>query len=139
MTPRRLLVLVSAAQLVAGVAGLVVAVRRRRPYDLPFVRGQAGHVGRDSLWMGTAYSAPLPMLLGHAWATANLHRGPDDGARRMLGMLGVLMVPGYLLERSGREHLVPGATDPVETSVILAGTTLAAAMAVLGHRAASAG
>jgi hypothetical protein len=79
------------------------------------------------------------MLLGQAWATANLRRGPDDGARRMLGMLGALMVPGYLLERSGRRHLSPGGLDPVETPVVLAGTALAAAMAVLGHREAAGG
>jgi hypothetical protein len=79
------------------------------------------------------------MLLSQAWATANLLRGPDDGARRMLGMLGALMVPGYLLERSGRRHLLPRGADPVETPVFVAGTALAAAMAVLGHRAASAG
>jgi|1185.fasta_scaffold200075_2 hypothetical protein len=139
MTPRRLLVLLSTAQLAAGVAGLVVAVRRRRPYDLPFLSGPAQHVARDSLWMGTAYSAPLPMLLGQAFATANLWRGPDDGARRMLGMLGVVMVPGYLLERSGRRHLSVGGLDPVETPVVVAGTALAAAMGVLGHREASGG
>jgi hypothetical protein len=137
MTPRRLLALLSTAQLAAGLAGLVVAVRRRRPYDLPFLSGSTQHVARDSLWMGTAYSAPAPMLLGQAFATANLWRGPDDGARRMLGMLGVLMVPGYLLERSGREHL--SRADPVETPVVLAGTALAAAMAVLGHREAASG
>jgi hypothetical protein len=138
MTPRRLLVLLSTAQLAAGMAGLVVAVRRRRPYDLPFLAGSPAHVGRDSLWMGTAYSAPAPMLLAQAWATANLRRGPDDGARRMLGMLGALMVPGYLLERSGRRHLSAGGLDAVETPVVLAGAGLAAAMAALGHRAASA-
>src|SRR4051812_39576449 len=139
MTPRRLLVALSTAQLAAGIAGSIVAGRRRRPYDLPFLHGPSGHVGRDSLWMGTAYSAPVPMLLAQAWATANLHRGPDDGARRMLGMLGALMVPGYLLERSGRQHLSPRGVDPVETPVVVAGTALAAAMAVFGHRASSAG
>jgi hypothetical protein len=138
MTSRRLLVALSTAQLTVGITGLVVALRRRRPYDLPFAHGSAGRVGRDSLWMGTAYSAPLPMLLLQAWATANLRRGPDDGARRMLGMLGALMVPGHLLERSGRRHLAPGGADPVETPVVLAGAALAAAMAVLGHRASSA-
>jgi hypothetical protein len=139
MTPRRLLVTLSTAQLAAGLAGLAVAVRRRRPYDLPFATGSAGSVARDSLWMGTAYSAPLPMLLVQAWAAANLGRGPDDGARRMLGMLGALMVPGYLMERSGRRRLSLSGADPVETPVVVAGTGLAAAMAVLGHRAASAG
>ena len=52
-------------------------------------------------------------------------------------MLGALMVPGYLLERSGRQHLT--VADPVETPVVVAGVALAAAMAVLGHRDASGG
>jgi hypothetical protein len=139
MSSRGLLVTASTAQLAAGLAGLVVAVRRRRPYDLPFAAGQPEHVVRDSLWMGTAYSAPLPMLVGQAWAAAALHRRPDDGARRLLGMLGALMVPGYLLERSVRGHLTRSGADAVETPVVVAGLALAAAMAVLGHRAASSG
>jgi hypothetical protein len=145
MTPRALLVTLSAAQLAAEVAGLVVAVRRRRAYDMwtparldvPLWHGAPEHVARDALWMGTAYSAPTPMLLAQAWAIATLARRPDDGARRVLGLLGVLMVPGHLVERSGRAHL--RHPDPVETPVVAAGTALAAAMAVLGHRAASAG
>jgi hypothetical protein len=47
------------------------------------------------------------------------------------------MVPGYLMERYGRAHLTPGGFDPVETPVVVASTALAAAMAVLGHRAVS--
>jgi hypothetical protein len=139
MTPRGLLVALSTAQLAAGLTGLAVAVRRRRPYDLPFAAGSPQHVVRDSLWMGTAYSAPLPMLAGQAWAAATLSRRPDDGARRVLGMLGALMVPGYLLERSGRRHLSVAGADPVETPVVVGGVALAAAMAVLGHRDASGG
>ena len=139
MSPRALLVTASTAQLAAGLAGLVVAVRRRRPYDLPFASGRPEHVVRDSLWMGTAYSAPLPMLAGQAWAAATLRRRADDGARRVLGMLGALMVPGYLLERSGRRHLTVAGADPVETPVVVAGVGLAAVMAVLGHRSTAAG
>ena len=75
------------------------------------------------------------MLAAQAWATRRLRRGPDDGARRLLGMLGVVMVPGYLMERYGRAHLRPGGLDPVETPLVLAGLGLAAAMGVLGHRA----
>jgi hypothetical protein len=44
------------------------------------------------------------------------------------------MVPGYLMERYGREHLRPGGWDPVETPVVVAGLGLAGAMGVLGHR-----
>jgi hypothetical protein len=139
MTPRHLLVTVSTAQLAAGLAGLAVALRRRRPYDLPFAAGSPEHVVRDSLWMGTAYSAPVPMLATQAWAAAALLRRPDDAARRLLGLLGALMVPGHLLERSGRLRLSPAGADPVETPVVAAGVALAAVMAVLGHRAAAAG
>jgi hypothetical protein len=134
MATRSALVAVSAAQLAAGLAGQLVALRRRRNYDVGFMKGSPAHVGRDSLWAGTAYSAPITMLATQAWATARLRRGPDDGARRLLGMLGVLMVPGYLMERHGRAHLRPGGLDPLETPVLLAGLGLAAAMGVLGHR-----
>jgi hypothetical protein len=99
------------------------------------MRGSPEHLGRDSFWAGTAYSAPVSMLGPQLWATLRLRRGPDDGARRLLGMLGVLMVPGYLVERYGRAHLRPGGLDPIETPVVLAGLGLAAAMGVLGHRA----
>jgi hypothetical protein len=137
MTPRRLLVRISAVQLALGVTGLAVAVRRRRNYDLGFLRGRPEKIARDAVLMGTAYSAPVPMLAAQLWATRSLAAGPHDGARRMLGMLGALMVPGYLMERYGRAHLVPGGFDPVETPVVVASTALAAAMAVLGHRDAS--
>jgi hypothetical protein len=137
MSPRRLLVAVSAAQLAVGVAGAVVAVTRRRNYDLGFLRGRPEHIARDAVLMGTAYSAPVPMLVAQLWATRQLHRGPDDGARRMLGMLGALMVPGYLMERYGRAHLRRGGWDSVETPVVVVGVGLAAAMAVLGHQDAS--
>ena len=137
MTPRRLHVSLSVAQLAAGLAGLAIAVRRRRPYDLPFATGSPAHVGRDALWVGTAYSAPLPMLVVQALAAAVLGRGPDDGARRLLGALGAAMVPAYLLERSGRRRLTPSGADPMETPVVVAGAALGTAMAVLGHRGSS--
>jgi hypothetical protein len=137
MTRRRLLVRVSAAQLAAGLAGVAVGIARRRNYDLGFLRGRPEHVARDAVLLGTAYSAPLPMLAAQLWAIRRLGRGPDDGARRILGMLGALMVPGYLLERHGRVHLRPNGWDPVETPIVLVGVGLAAAMAVLGHRAES--
>jgi|1185.fasta_scaffold181982_2 hypothetical protein len=134
MTTRSTLVAASAVQLAAGVAGQLVALRRRRNYDVGFMRGSPDQVGRDSLWAGTAYSAPSYMLAAQAWATARLRRRPADGARRLLGMLGVLMVPGYLMERHSRAHLRPGGLDPVETPVVVVGLLGAAAMGVLGHR-----
>ena len=133
MTDRTPLVAVSAAQLAAGVVGLAVAVRRRRHFDIPFLRGDPDHVARDALWGGTAYSAPMFMLATQAWATARLARCPDDKARRVLTWLGIVMVPGYLLERSARQRLRPGGFDPVETPLAAVGLTGAAAMAALGR------
>ena len=134
MTARSALVAVSRAQLVAQLAGLAVALRRGRYYDVGFMRGSPERIRQDAVWSGTAYSAPVYMIAAQAWATARLRRAPSDGARRLLGMLGVVMVPGYLLERSGRAHLRRGGLDPVETPAALAGLGLAAAMGVLGHR-----
>ena len=141
MTPRRLLVGLSAAQLAAAVTGLGVALRRGRSWDIrqpwlnwPVLHGAPEHIGRDWLWSGTAYSAPAWVLAGELCAIRNLAAGPDDRARRMLGMLGVLMAPGYLAERYVRAHLRPGSWDPVETPVVAALIGLSAAMGVLGHR-----
>jgi hypothetical protein len=132
-----MLVGLSAVQLAIGLAGAMVAVARGRTYDLGFLRGRPEHIRRDAVLLGTAYSAPVPMLVAQFLATRALAQGPDDGARRMLGLLGALMVPGYLMERYGRAHLRPSGFDPVETPVVLGGVGLAAAMAVLGHRAGS--
>jgi hypothetical protein len=137
MEPRARLVAISTAQLAAGLAGLSVAVRRRRNYDLGFMSGHIEHVGRDSLLMGTAYSAPAYMLVVQLWAVRRLATGPDDGARRMLRLDGAVMTAGYLAEKYVRAHLRPSGFDPVETPVVVAGVGLAAAMAVLGHGGAS--
>jgi hypothetical protein len=144
MTPRRLLVAISTGQLIAGATGWAVAVRRRRNWDLRrpwapwgFLHGAQEHVGRDSLWSGTAYSAPAFMLAVQLWAIRRLAAGPDDGARRLLGVSGAVMTPGYLGEKDVRAHLRPGGWDPVETPLVVASISLAAGMAVLGSRAAS--
>jgi len=137
MTPRRVLVTVATAQLATQLAGLAVALRRRRYYDVGFMRGSPETMARDAIFSGTAYSAPVTMLLTQAWAVRRLARSPDDLARRVLGMLGVLNVPGDLFERFDRQHLRPGGWDRVETPVIAASIGLAAAMGVLGHQARS--
>lgn len=77
MKDSRLLAAVSAAQLAFGLSGMAVAVRRRRAFDLPFWQGQEATVGRDSLLMGTALSAPVTMLGAQACATR-----PWPGGRR---------------------------------------------------------
>ena len=45
----RLLAGVSAAQLATGVVGMVVALRRRHPYDVFWMHGTADAIGRDAL------------------------------------------------------------------------------------------
>lgn len=136
MTGRAPLVAASAAQLAAGLVGLAVALRRRRNYDVRVpgvtLRGSPEHVARDSLLMGTAYSAPAPMLVAQLGSTIRLATRDDRRAVRDLTLLGALMLPGYLSERYDRAQL--RHWDPVETPVVLAGADLAAAMVVLGIR-----
>jgi pimeloyl-ACP methyl ester carboxylesterase len=130
---RRLLAAVSVVQLAAGVAGTVVAVRRRHPYDLLWMRGRADAIARDTVFKGTALSAPLSNLLAQAVVTAVVARRPSRGAARALGGLGALQVAGYLGERLVRRRLRRSGWDALESPLILAGLGLAAAMAVLGR------
>jgi hypothetical protein len=131
MARRTALVAVSSAQLAAQLVGHVVALRRRRHFDVPFLTGSPDHLVRDWLWFGTALSAP-PYLLGpQLWAVARLLRGPDDRARRVLRWLGAGLTVGYLSERSSRLRIRPGGVDPLETPVVVGGWGCALAMAVL--------
>jgi hypothetical protein len=132
MNDDRVLVVVSAAQLAAGACGLALALRRRHAFDLPFWHGRPSAVGRDALLMGTALSAPGVMLGAQAGAVTALARGPRPAARRLLGGLGAAMVAGYLAERLVRHRLVPSGWDTAESPVIVAGISLAAAMALIG-------
>ena len=136
MKDSRLLAAVSAAQLALGLSGMAVAIRRHRAFGIPFWHGQESTVGRDSLLMGTALSAPVIMLGAQAWATAALAWRPNPIAERMLGGLGAAMVAGYLSERLVRERLLPSRWDAAETPVVTAGMSLAAVMALLGLRPA---
>ena len=134
MTRRGVLVAIASAQLAAQVAGLVVALRRGRYYDVGFMRGSPERIRRDAIWSGTAYSAPVTMLTAQLWAVRRLRSRPDDVSRRVLGLLGELNAPGYLSERSVRAHLRPGGWDPVETPLVATAICLAVAMGVLGHQ-----
>jgi hypothetical protein len=84
---------VSAAQLATGVAGMVVALRRRHPYDVLWMHGQADTIFRDTILKGTALSAPVSNLLAQA-LTAVVPRRPSRGTARTLGGLGALQVAG---------------------------------------------
>lgn len=141
MNHRTRLALLSGAQLVCGIAGLGLAVRERHAFDIPGWRGSPEHVARDALSMGTALSAPSPMLLAQAAATASLARRDGVVARRTVGALGAAMTCGYLIERLVRRRLTPSGWHRVESPVAAAGLILSAAMAgaaVSAERAASA-
>jgi hypothetical protein len=133
MAHRSALVAVSTAQLAAQLAGHVVALRRRRHFDVPFMTGSPEHITRDWLWFGTAYSAPPYLLVPQIWATTRLLRGPDDRARWVLRWLGTGLTSGYLCERWARARVRPRGFDPVETPVVVVGWGGVIAMAVLGR------
>jgi pimeloyl-ACP methyl ester carboxylesterase len=136
-TPRsRLLAAVSVAQLATGVAGMVVALRRRHPYDVFWLHGPTDAIARDTILKGTALSAPVSNLLVQAAVAAVVARRPSRGAARALGGLGALQVAGYLGEQLVRRRLRPSGWDRVETPLAVAGIGLAAAMAALGWQAA---
>jgi pimeloyl-ACP methyl ester carboxylesterase len=135
-TRSRLLVAVSVAQLATNVTGLAVALRRRHPYDVFWMHGQAETVARDAILRGTALSAPVSNLLAQAAMTVLVARRPSRGAARALTGLGALQVPGYLGERLVRRRLRPLGWDAVESPLAAAGIGLAGAMAALGSRAA---
>ena len=134
MSSHPALVAVAATQLAAQAAGHVVALRRRRHFDVPFMTGSPEHMVRDWLWFGTAYSAPSYLVAGQAWAIARLLQGPDDRARWVLAWLGTGMTLGYLSERWNRVRIRPGGFDPVETPIVAVGWSGAIAMAVLARR-----
>jgi len=130
----RLLAAVSVAQLAAGVVGMVVALRRRHPYDVFWMHGRADAIARDTIVKGTALSAPVSNLLAQAALTAVVARRPSRGAARALGGLGALQVAGYLGERLVRRRLRPSGWDALETPLAVAGIGLAGAMAALGSQ-----
>ncbi len=134
MTHRSALVAVSSAQLAAQLAGHVVALRRRRHFDVPFMTGSPEHITRDWLWFGTAYSTPPYLLVPQIWATTRLRRGPDDRARWTLRWLGTCVTVGYLSERWNRVRMRPGGFDPVETPIVAVGWGGMIAMALLARR-----
>ncbi len=125
---------VSSIQLAAQLAGHLVALRRRRHFDVPFMTGSPEHLVRDWLWFGTAYSAPPYLLAPQIWATARLLRGPDDRARWELHWLGTGLTLGYLSERLVRDRVRPSGFDLLETPIVASGWSCAMAMAVLARR-----
>lgn len=142
MTRRQRLAVLSGAQLACGAAGLALAVRGGHAFDIPGWRGSPESVARDALWMGTALSAPAPMLLAQVAATVSLARRDSVAARRTLGGLGGAMTVGYLIERLVRRRLTPSGWHRLESPIAASGLILSAAMtgtAVRAEHAAAAG
>ena len=123
---------VSATQLACGIASAAIAVRRQHAFDLGLVRGDPTRVAAEACTVGTALSAPAPMLVTQAVATGVVLSGDSHRATRTLGWLGAAMTAGYLAERLVRRRL--RRWDPVETPLVVAGLGLSAAMATLGLR-----
>jgi hypothetical protein len=128
----QLLAAVSAAQLASGVAGMVVALRRRHPYDVFWMHGQAEEIARDTLFRGTALSAPVSNLLLQAALTAMVAARPSRRTQQGLGALGALWVAGYLGERLVRRRLGPSGWEQLESPLLVVAIGLAVAMAALG-------
>ena len=126
----RRLAAVSAAQLACGIVGLLIAVRRRHAVDLPLLQRNPERVARDAATLGTALSAPIPMLVAQAVLTLRVARSDDPRAVRGLNALGLAMVVGSLGERLIRQRLRPQGWDPLETPVVAAAVGLSAAMAL---------
>jgi hypothetical protein len=136
MNRRQALVVVSGAQLIAGIAGQTLAVRRRLAFDIALIswRGRRDRVAHDTWLLGTGLSAPMTMLGTQAGATFSLAMCPDPLAERVLGLLGSAMVGGYLVEREFRAAMKPSGWNRAVTPVGAAGAGLAAVMAGLGLR-----
>jgi hypothetical protein len=132
----RQLVAFSAAQLVAGSAGQILALRRGLAFDIAVVgwKGRPDRIAKDSWLLGTGISAPITMLLAQAAATARLAATDSPTSARVLGVLGAAMVGGYLVEREFRAALAPSGWDRATTPVAVAGFALAVPMARLGLR-----
>ena len=133
----RALAAASVLQLTAGALGMAVAVQRRLPYDVRLVgmSGRPDTVVRDSVFLGTALSAPVTMLSAQALVTGLVATGrARPWAIPTLGVLGAAMVGGYLGETLVRQRLRPVGWETVESSIVIGGISLAALMAILSAR-----
>ena len=139
MDRARTLAVVSAAQLGAGVAGMVVALRRVHPYDVFWMHGQPEAIARDTLFKGTALSAPVSTLVTQAALTAAMARHPTRRAAQGLRIVGLTMVAGYLGERLVRQRLRPAGWDALESPLIIAALGLSVGMVALGYLSPASG
>jgi hypothetical protein len=111
---------------------MVVALRRRHPYDVFWMHGQAEKIARDTLFRGTALSAPVSNLVHQAALTVVVAARPSRRTQQALGALGALWVAGYLGERLVRQRLGPSGWEPLESPLLVVAIGLSVAMAALG-------
>jgi hypothetical protein len=113
---------------------MAIGLRRRHPYDVFWMHGDADAIGRDAIFKGTALSAPVSNMVIQAAMTGVVARWPSRRAAQALGGWGALLVAGYLGERLVRQRLRPSGWDPVESPLLMVAIGLAAAMAGLSRR-----
>ena len=111
---------------------MVVALRRRHPYDVFGIHGQAKRSHATLCSGGTALSAPVSNLLMQAALTAVAAALPSQPAQQALGALEALLGAGYLGERLVRQRLGPSGWERLESPLLVVAIGLAAAMAALG-------
>ena len=133
MDRARILAAISAAQLASGVTGMVVALRRVHPYDVFWMHGRPDAIARDTLFKGTALSAPVSTLVTQAALTVVMARRPSRRVAQGLRVVGVTMVAGYLGERLVRQRLRPSGWDALESPLIVVALGLSVGMAALGR------
>ena len=90
-------------------------------------------IARDTLFKGTALSAPVSTLVTQAALTAVMAGRPSRRVARGLGIVGLIMVAGYLGERLVRRRLRPAGWDALESPLIIAALGLSVGMAALGN------
>jgi hypothetical protein len=122
----------SAVQLVTGTLALRYAVERGLAVDIAGIRRRGADVPRDSWFLGTGITAPIAMMAVQAVATGRVLRYANRAAARTLGVLGAVMVVGYVGERETRSALTPGRWDRRVSPLTGAGLALAVLMAALG-------
>lgn len=113
---------------------MAVALKRGHNFDVGFMSGHPDSVARESIFQGTAFSAPVTTLVTQAIATTVLARRPSTVAVRTIGIIGGFNIPGYLSERLVRRRLSPAGWDPLETPLLVVEIALSAMMPLLARR-----
>jgi hypothetical protein len=125
---------VAALQLTTAFVALRYAVERELAVDTPVLHREGRDVARDSWFLGTGITPPLMMMAAQACAVATVAVRPSRVAARTLGILGSVMVIGYVAEQETRRALTPARWDSRVTPLTAIGLGLAVPMAAWGLR-----